>query len=64
MKLKKSFLNFMQLSELIQNHMFSRKDAKFWKMIQGGRGNVAHLYVFQQESKGNRVFSKRGRKIY
>ncbi len=26
--------------------------------------NVAHLYVFQQESKGNRVFSKRGRKIY
>ena len=23
----------MQLSELIQNHMFSRKDAKFWKMI-------------------------------
>lgn len=31
---------------------------------QGGRGNVAHLYVFQQESKENRVFSKRGRKIY
>lgn len=32
--------------------------------VQGGRGNVAHLYVFQQESKGNRVFNKRGRKIY
>ena len=32
--------------------------------VQGGRGNIVHLYVFQQESKGNRVFSKHGRKIY
>ena len=31
---------------------------------QGGRGNIAHLYVFQQQSNGKRVFSKRGRRIY
>ena len=31
---------------------------------QGERGNIAHLYVFQQQSNGKRVFSKRGRRIY
>jgi aspartokinase len=30
----------------------------------GDRGNVDHLYVFQQSKNGNRNFEMQGRKIY
>lgn len=31
---------------------------------QGGRGNISHLYVFQQQASGRRIFEPKGRKIY
>lgn len=32
--------------------------------VTGGRGNTKHLFVFQQDSKGNREFKSEGKKIY